>query len=419
MNDFAARIATLPLEKQKQLARLIERDGGVSNAYQLSLHQERLWFLDQLAPGSPLYNIPAAVRFSGALDVAALSRSWSEIVRRHEVLRTGFATLAGHPLQVVAPVSPRPLPVVDLGGLEPARRDEAARALAAEEAWRSFDLQRGFLARMVLLRLGAEDHVVLLTLHHIVSDGWSVGVFLREFVALYEAFRAGGSSPLPELPIQYKDFARWQRRWLTGERLLAEVEHWRLRLAGAPPEIELPTDRPRPAVQSFRGGMEGLPALPRSLGEELEALAVRRGVTLFQILLAAFGTLLMRHSRQSDILLGTAMANRNRPEVEGLIGFFVNTLVLRLDLGGDPPFRDLLERVREVTLDAYAHQDLPFEKLVEALHPERSLSRSPIFQAAFDLQNLAAGQDIELPGLRLSSVELDSRTSKFDLRLSM
>jgi amino acid adenylation domain-containing protein len=417
MTDFAARVAALPPEKQKQLVRLVERDGGVSNAWQLSLAQERLWFLDQLAPGSPLYNIPAAVRFSGELDAAALARSWSELVRRHEVLRTSFATLAGLPLQVVSPASAQALPLVDLQGLEPGKREETARTLAVEQAWRPFDLQRGCLARITLLRLGAEDHVVLVTMHHIISDGWSVGVFLRELAALYAASRKGRPSPLPELPIQYKDFARWQRKLLSGERLEAEIEHWRQRLAGAPPEIELPTDRPRPAVQSFRGAMEGLPDLSGALSEELDGLAARRGATLFQTLLAAFATLLMRHSRQSDIVLGTAVANRNRPEIEGLIGFFVNTLVLRLDLSGDPTFHGLLERVREAALDDCAHQDLPFEKLVGALHPERSLSRNPIFQAAFDLQNLPAA--VELPGLRSGSLDLESRTSKFDLRLSM
>src|ERR687886_738282 len=383
----------------------------------LSFAQARLWFLEQLEPGSYAYNIPAAVRLTGSLHVAALQQSLDEIVQRHEALRTTFAMVNGEPIQVIAPVLALTLPLVDLRELPQAQQEASVERLATEEAMRPFDLAQGPLLRATLLQLGQAEPVLLLVMHHIVSDGWSMGVLIRELAALYEAFSMGKPSPLPELPIQYADFAHWQRQWLQGEVLAAQLSYWQQQLAGAPSLLELPTDRPRPAVQTFRGAAQSL-ALPETLTEKLKLLSQRSGVTLFMTLLAAFQTLLYRYTGQDDICIGSPIANRNHSETERLIGFFVNTLVLRTPLSGNPSFQELLGRVREVALGAYAHQDLPFEQLVEALHPERSLSHHPLFQVMFVLQN-APMPALELPGLTLSSLEIDSKTAKFDLTLSM
>jgi amino acid adenylation domain-containing protein len=383
----------------------------------LSFAQQRLWFLDRFEPDSPFYNIPAAARLSGDLDKTALERSLQEIVRRHGTLRTTFQAVEGQPVQVVAPALTLPLPVVDLTGLPETDRAEEARRLAREEAQRPFDLTRGPLLRVTLLKLGPREHVVLLVMHHIVSDGWSMGVFFREVAVLYQAFSAGKPSRLPELPVQYADFACWQRDWLKGEVVEKQFTYWKDRLAGAPAALELPTDRPRPAVQTVHGATEPL-QLPRELVERLHALSRREGCTLYMILLAAFQTLLQRYSGQEDFCVGTPVAGRTRPEMEGLIGFFVNTLVLRADLSGDPTFAELLGRVRETCLGAYAHQDLPFEMLVEALQPQRDLSRTPLFQVMLILQN-APLPSLELPGLRLNPIEAESGTAKFDLNLAL
>ncbi|RMF30995.1 MAG: non-ribosomal peptide synthetase, partial [Chloroflexi bacterium] len=391
----------------------VPRDGDLP----LSFAQQRLWFLDQLEPGNLLYNLPLAVRLSGRLDVEALERSLSEIVRRHEVLRTTFASVGGKPRQVIAPPKPLPLPLVDLTGLPEARREAEVQRLAQEEARRPFDLAHGPLLRVQLLKLDDEEHVVLVTMHHIVSDGWSMGVFVREIAALYAAFAAGEPSPLPELPIQYADFAAWQRKWLQGETLEKQLAYWKEQLSGSPPVLELPTDRPRPSVQTSRGASFAF-ALPQDLSQAIQALSQEEGVTLFMTLLAAFQTLLYRYTGQEDICVGTPIANRNRPEIEGLIGFFVNTLVLRTDLSGNPRFTELLKRVREVALGAYAHQDLPFEMLVEALQPQRDMSHSPLFQVMFVLQNVPL-EALELPDLTLRPVDVDRGTATFDLTLSM
>ncbi len=385
----------------------------------LSFAQQRLWFLDQLAPNSPLYNIPDAVRITGPLDVGVLERSLNEIVRRHEVLRTTFAAVEGRPIQVIAPELHLPLPIVDLRSLPKARREAEALRLATEEAQRPFDLARGPLIRALLLRLDEEEHIALLTVHHTVSDGWSTGVFMGEMAALYEAFAAGKPSPLPELPIQYADFAVWQREWLQGEVLERQLAYWKEQLAGLPPILELPTDRPRPAFQTFRGDYQTF-TLPEELTQAIKDLCQREGVTLFMTLLAAFQTLLSRYSGQDDISVGVPIANRTRAEIEGLIGFFVNTLVMRTKLDGNPTFREVLKRVREVALGAYAHQDLPFEMLVDALQPERDMSHSPLFQVAFALQSTPA-RAVALPrsGLTLEPVEAHSGTAKYDLTLYM
>ncbi|MCA1612832.1 MAG: condensation domain-containing protein [Acidobacteria bacterium] len=384
----------------------------------LSFAQQRLWFIDQLEPGSTVYNVPAAVRLVGPLDVPALRRTLVEVVGRHEVLRTTFAAADGRPLQVVAPAAELPLPLRDLSALPEAERKAEAHRLAAEEARLPFDLSAGPMLRAGLLRLGASEHVLLLTMHHIVSDGWSQSVLVREMATLYEAFSAGRPSPLPELPIQYADFAVWQREWLRGETLEAQLGYWRQRLGGAP-SLELPSDRPRPAVQSARGSAQGF-MLPAPLARSLKALSEQENVTMFMLLLAGFKTLLHRYTGQQDIVVGTDVANRNWAETEALIGFFVNQLVLRTDLAGGPTFRELLGRVRETALGAYAHQDLPFDKLVETLRPDRAASRTPLFQAKLVMQNVPM-PELELSELALRPFDVGEgpAAAKLDLLLTL
>ena len=379
----------------------------------LSFAQQRLWFLEQLEPASALYNIHAAFRIQGALDHAALQRALDTIVARHEALRTTFAAPDGHPVQGIA--APRPVSLVmrDLAGHPADDREATCQRLLAAEVQRPFDLTRDLLLRAMLVRLGEDEHVLLVVLHHIASDGWSMGVFWRELGLLYAAAAEGRPADLPDLPIQYADYAVWQRQGLQGDVLAAQLAYWRRQLAEAPPGLELPTDRPRPAVQTFRGAHR-THTLPPPLHAALEALSRAAGVTLFMTLLAAFQTLLARYTGQEDIIVGSPIAGRTRVETEGLIGFFVNTLALRTDLTGNPPFRTLLTRVRDVCLDAYAHQEVPFEKLVEELKPERTLSQSPLFQVMFALQN-APRTTLALPGLALTPLRVESGTAKFDL----
>ncbi|HKV08204.1 MAG TPA: amino acid adenylation domain-containing protein, partial [Thermoanaerobaculia bacterium] len=381
----------------------------------LSSAQKRLWFLDRLTPGSPVYNVSWAVRLRGLLDVAALERSLAEVVRRHEGLRTTFGEEGREPVQVIHPAAGSPLREIDLSGL-PDVAGEALR-LVAREAVRPFDLARGPLLRIDLLRVDEREHVLHFVVHHAVFDGWSLGVLLREMAALYRAFSAGLPSPLPELPFQYADFAAWQNRWLAGEGLAGQLAWWKEQLAGEAGVLELPLDRPRPAVQSFRGGRVELD-LPREASRDLAAFARRHGSTPFMALLSVFDVLLQRWSGRDDLSVGAPVANRNRVEIEGLIGFFVNTIVLRTDLSGDPAFRELLGRVREVTLQAYAHQDLPFERLVEVLRPERLLGASPLFQVMLAVQNAPAGLPA-LPGLSMELLPAPAGTSKFDLTLTL
>ncbi|MBW3585942.1 MAG: amino acid adenylation domain-containing protein, partial [Cyanobacteria bacterium 0813] len=392
---------------------LISREGDLP----LSFAQQRLWFLDQLMSGTPLYNIPNPLRLKGSLNVTALEQSLSEIVRRHEALRTTFSAVNGQPIQIIRPAANLLLPIVDLRELPEAERELEAQRLATEEAQRPFDLVNEQLFRAQLLHLGEEEHLLLLTMHHIVSDGWSLGVFMRELTALYEAFSTEKSSSLPELPIQYADFAVWQNEWLVGEVLEVQLNYWKRHLGGQLPVLELPTDRPRPPVQTYRGAREFL-ELPKKSTDALKALSQKEGVTLFMTLLAAFQTLLYRYTGQEDVIVGSPIANRNRAEIEGLIGFFVNTLVLRTELSGDPSFRELLGRVREVALGAYTHQDLPFEKLVEELQLERDLSRNPLFQVMFVFQN-APISALEFRGLSLTPLEVHNGTAKFDLTLEL
>ncbi len=378
----------------------------------LSFSQQRMWLLDQLEPGSPTYHISHALRLSGTLEVEALKRSLKEIVSRHEALRTTFAAVDGEPVQVISAAMDTKLPVEDLSGLPQAEREAETKRLALEEKRRPFDLERGPLFRARLLRLGEEEHVLLISMHHIVSDGWSMGVFWRELGALYGAFSSERPSPLPELPIQYADYALWQRQWLRGELLDEQLGYWKEQLAELP-ALELPTDHPRPAVQSHRGARRSL-TLPESLTQALKKLSRQEGTTLFMVLLGALQVLLSRYSGQEDIAIGTPIAGRTRAETEELIGFFVNTLVMRTDLSGDPSFREVLSRVREMSLGAYDHQDLPFEKLVEELQPERDLSRVPLSQVFFALQNVPQ-QALKLPNLVLEQQKVESGAVKYDL----
>ncbi|MGH3582238.1 MAG: non-ribosomal peptide synthetase, partial [Mycobacterium sp.] len=361
------------------------------------------------------YNMPSAVRLEGELDGVALERALAEIVRRHEALRTRFAVAEGVGWQVIDAAGAFRLERVDLSGQPEEEREAEARRLTALEATQRFDLATGPLLRAKLLRLGVREHVVLVTLHHIVSDGWSMGVLVEELVSLYGAYVRGENSPLAELAVQYADYALWQRSWLQGEVLERQVGYWRNRLSGAPAALELPTDRPRPAVASHAGGSVPV-RLPAVLKDRLMELGRREGATLYMVLLAAYQALLKAYSGQDDIVVGSPIAGRRRQELEGLIGFFVNTLVLRTDLSGDPTFRELLGRVKETALGAYAHQDLPFEKLVEELRPVRDLSRQPVFQAVLALQNAPMGA-LEAPGLTLRPAGGAQVTSQFDLSL--
>ncbi len=386
-------------------------------ALPLSFAQERLWFVEQLRPGGSTYAMASRVRLSGALDAAALRRALEEIVRRHEALRTVFVAAEGRPEQVVLPAQALALEPEDLSALPEAERAAELDRRVRETALAPFDLERGPLFRVRLLRLAADEHLLFVGMHHVVSDGWSLGVLFGEMSALYGAFSRGEASPLAPLPVQYADYAAWQRAWLAREPLERQLGWWRERLEGAPRVLELPTDGPRPPVQSGRGAQHAV-ALPAGLSDGLRALARREGATLFMTLLAGFQALLAKYSGQDDLLVGTPVAGRTRPELEGLIGFFVNTLALRGRLDGDPTFRALLARTREETLGAFAHQDLPFERLVDALAPERDLGRNPLFQVVFSLQSAERGTP-EPAGLRMQVQEEETHTAKFDLTLSL
>ena len=381
-----------------------------------SFAQQRLWFLDQLEGGST-YNISRATRMKGHLNVGALRQALNAIVARHESLRTSFDSVEGEPVQIIAPFRELKLAIVDLRTLGPQEREAEARRLAALASLQPFNLAQDQLLRVSLFQLNEEEHVLMLTIHHIISDGWSMGVLFRELGILYGTFANGQPSPLSELPIQYSDFAVWQREWLQGDVLEEQLGYWKKQLAGAPAVLELPTNRPRLAIQTFDGAHHQK-QLPQRLRDSLNELSRREGATLFMTLLAAFQTLLFRYANQEDIVVGTPIANRTRIETEGLIGFFVNTLVMRTDLSGDPSFRELLGRVREMALDAYAHQDLPFEKLVEELQPERSLSHMPLFQTLFALQN-APMSARELAGLDSTDFPFAQSISKLDLSLNV
>ena len=393
--------------------RRFARDGHAP----LSFSQERLWFLSQMDPTSTSYFVPRALRIKGRLEVKALQDTFSEIIRRHEILRTTFPVIDGTALQLIHLPQPTDMSVLDLSSLAEEAQEEELRQLILEEGRRPFDLERGPLLRLKLVSCSAEHHVLLLTEQHLIHDGWTQGVLIRELLAIYTAFSAGEPSPLPELDIQYADFTLWQRQWLQGEVMERLLSYWKNQLAGAAPFLPVPTDRSRPAAQTYRGAQLTFD-IPTPLAEALRALSRREGATLFMVLLAAFKALLFRYTGQADISVGTGIANRRWREIESLIGMVINTVVLRTQLDGNPTFRELVRRVREVCLGGYAHQDLPFGKLVEELHPERDPSYSPLFQVMFALHD-APEQSLELPGLDLSLIESHNQSAKFDLTVIM
>ena len=399
------------LEQHSQASPILPR--SLDSGSPLSFAQARLWFLDQLQPGSSAYNLSAAIRLKGQLNIEALEQSFNEIINRHEVLRTNFVIESGQVVQSITPTSTLTISFIDLKH-SPEQEAEMERCIK-QEAQKPFDLEHEPLLRNTLLQLSKEEHVLLLTMHHIVSDGWSINVFVRELAALYLAYSTGNSSQLAELPIQYTDFAYWQHQLLQGDVLEAQLSYWRKKLGGSIPVLDLPTDFPRPAIQSFSGKQQQL-ILSKELSSALKILSEQEGTTLFMTLLTAFKTLLYRYTQQEDILVGSPIAGRNYSEIEQLIGFFINTLVLRTDLSGKPTFRELLQRVRETALGAYTHQDLPFEKLLEAVQAQRNLSHNPLFQVFFNMLNFSDEQ-IALPGLIVELLSLPEVGSKFDLTM--
>jgi amino acid adenylation domain-containing protein len=408
------------VEQERSYARQLQLPaiGSVSRngRLPLSFAQQRLWFLEQLEPGSPLYNCPGAAHLRGKLDVAALEQSINEIVRRHESLRTSFATVTGEPVQVIGTELELKLEVEDLSALAAAERSEHVEQRAQQEARTGFDLANGPLLRVKLLRLAEDEHVVLFTFHHIVSDAWSLGVFLNELATHYQAHRDGRRAELAPLPAQYPDYAIWQREYLQGEVLDRQLSYWTRQLAGMPETLELPFDRPRGAEQTHRGAQQVV-ALNAKLAEELRAFSRQEGVTLYMTMLAAFDVLLHHYTGQDDIVVGTNVANRGRLETDQMIGFFVNQLPMRVNLSGDPTFRELLNQVRGVTIDAYAHQEVPFDRLVEALKLERKLSHAPLFQVKIDLLN-APALDLSDLDLSISPLFSDNGGSHLDLIFS-
>ena len=416
-------------QKLELLAYLLEEEGIASpemptispressHNLPLSFAQQRLWFLNQLEPDSPFYNISAALRLNGLLNVAALEQSFNEIIQRHEILRATFNVVDGEAIQVINPQEKLTIKLIDLTALPAQKQETEAQQLANQEAGQPFDLATGPLVRSTLLCLDEAEHILLFTMHHIISDGWSTDILVREVATLYECYCNGKPSPLPELPIQYADYAVWQRQWLQGEVLTTHIDYWKQQLQDNPPVLELPTDRPRPHVQSYRGSIQSF-QLPQDVTVALKTLSQQEGSTLFMTLLAAFKVLLYRYTSNGDIVVGSPIANRDRSELESLIGFFVNTLVLCTNLSDNPTFRELLGRVREVTLGAYEHQDLPFDLLVEELKPQRDLSHTPLFQVMFVLQN-APMSAVELSGLTLQALQSETSTAKFDLTLLM
>jgi hypothetical protein len=409
--------------------RIPRRPAGTDRA-PLSFAQEAMWFLEQLEPGAATHNQPSAVRLVGELDAAALGRALGEIVRRHEPLRTTFTTDGGKPYQVIAPATSLErfaLEQIDLTRLDASAAGAEGLRLAAEEAQRAFDLETGPLFRAILIRIGAREHILTLNSHHIVTDGWSMGVFTRELDQLYRAFRAGEPSPLEELPVQLADFAVWQREHLEGEVAEGHLAYWKEHLAGELPSLTFPPDRPRPKVRTFRGGHRTV-RLSSDLSDALRALSRRRGVTPFMTLNAAFHVLLFDACRETDVVIGSAVAHRNRKELEGMIAFLVNMLVMRTDLSGNPTFGELQQRVQKVTLGAWNHQDLPLSWILREIAPERDLARNPLFQVQFSLltpdhnpavygYGLGSGdiETLSLPGLVMTPVDVQYENARYDV----
>ena len=430
-SDYSQRIAKLsPAKLELMLRQLgkpkttctsgqpISRRMSTGNARpRASFAQEGLWFLNQLEPNSAAYNVPLTVRLEGELNIAALEKSLSGVINRHENLRTTFRVESGSLVQIIAPPASLKLPVVDLSGLSKASREAEATKLAVQDAQRPFDLSTEPLMRATILRLSEEDHFILLAMHHIITDAWSMSLFIREVAALYEPFARRVPALLPEPPIQFADYAIWQREQLQGEALESQLSYWINQLRNRPSVTELPTDRPRPSTYSDRGTRRFI-KLSKELTSALKELSRREEATLFMTLLAAFQLLLHSYTGQEDILIGSPIANRTRPETETLIGLFVNTLVLRGDLSGNPSFRRLIARVRETTLAADAHQSLPFDKLVKAIQPDRSVNYMPLIQVAFTLRNTPPPV-LALPALVMRPLEIDRGTVQFELTLNL
>jgi hypothetical protein len=430
-SDYSQRIANLsPVKLELMLRKLgkpkttgaggqpISRRMSTGNALPpASFAQEGLWFLNQLEPDSAAYNVPLTVRLNGALNIEALEKSLREVVSRHESLRTTFRVESGSLVQIIAPLASLKLPLVDLSGLTEAQREAEATKLALQDAQRSFDLSTERLIRTTILRLNEEDHFALIAMHHIISDAWSMSLFIQEVAALYEPFARGAPALLPEPPIQFADYAFWQREQLQGQALESQLTYWMDQLRNPPPVTELPTDRPRPSTHSDKGTRRFI-KLSKELTSALKKLSRSEDATLYMTLLAAFQVLLHSYSGQEDILIGSPIANRTRPETETLIGLFVNTLVLRADLSGNPSFREVIARVRETTFAADAHQSLPFDKLVKAIQPDRTVNHMPLIQVAFTLRNNPPPV-LALPALVMRPLEIDRGTVQFDLTLNL
>ena len=410
--------------KKRELAPIITLTRGEGVTIPLSFTQGRLWFVNQLNPDSPAYNVPLAVQLTGKLDRHALVRTLDEIIRRHEALRTKFVDIGGEPAQVIAPAGNNgsaptrvALPLIDLSHMAVDEREAKAKTLVLEDARRPFDLAEGPLLRCSLVRLAHDEHILVVVMHHIVTDGWSLGIFLKELGVLYNSFTDGQASPLAELKTQYADYAQWQRGWLRGDVLEEHLTYWKRQLDGAPSLLEMPTDRPRPSVQSYKGKRQVL-LVSKEVSEGLREMSLREGATLYMSLLAGFKALLYRYSGQTDIVVGTPVANRNRAEVEAIIGPLLNTLVMRTDLGGEPSFRELLKRVKKVALESYAHQDLPFDLLIEHMNVKRDLSYNPMFQVLFSTHKPPA-ETLKLSGVVASRIRINAETTKFDLNLTI
>ncbi|MEM8531243.1 MAG: condensation domain-containing protein, partial [Chloroflexota bacterium] len=422
------RLSELSKKKQELLKILLEEKKKQQSANQhtiplrpqnesvpLSFVQQRLWFLCKLDPANVAYNVPAGVRLIGHIDIAMLEQSVNEVIRRHESLRTTFIEIDGQPIQNILPHLTITLECDDLSMLSEQDREHTVQHRATQEVQKPFNLEQGPLLRLLLLRTAEDQHVVLLIIHQIISDVWSIRVFIRELLVIYQAFLAEHPSSLAALPIQYADFAHWQRRWMQGEILEVQLDYWRRHLADAPKFLELPPDRPRPPVQSFWGA-KYYTKLDQELTESLKALSREEGVSLFMTMLAAFKVLLYRYTNSEQVVVATPIANRTKPELEGMIGFLVNSLVLNTNMHGNPTFRDLLQRVRSTTLGAFAHQDIPFERLVMEMQNERDMSRNPLYQVMFIFQNLPDAP-LETPRLTMQPIPIETGTTQCDLTL--
>ena len=434
MQQLSDRISKLPPEKQALFKRMLKQkglsdaqDGAIprvkdSHSYPLSFAQQRLWFLEQMEPGNPFYNEPLlALRIKGVLDRNAIEETFNALVIRHESLRARFASVDGKPVQIIEPATSVPIVFHDLLSLPLALRESEITKLAQEEASRPFDLSHGSLFRVSLLKLAEHEHAVFLEMHHIITDGWSNSILINEILQLYEAFSKKQKNTLPLVPIRYVDFADWQTKHLTGVTLEKLVDYWKKQLSGHLPVSEFPLDFPRPAVQRYRGRVE-TNLIGGELSNKIRLLAKKQDCTLFMTLLAAFVVLLQRYTGQNEIVIGTPVANRNRKETESVVGFFVNTLVIRIDMSDGPSFTQLMSRVRKTAIDAYAHEDLPFEKLVEILRPKRNLDKQALFQILFGLHNYpSSGQEVQSDSddLQLSRMEVDGGESKMDWAMSI